>query len=156
MYNFRTTRGTHRAGAASYPYVVAPYQVKQMAGMAVSELNAARRYLSAAAAILDNIAATQIEAIERAAQICAAHLCFGNYAGRPLAKRTYAAVFDQMMEFHVDQLVLEFANRELAELELCREIAAHKDLAVGLVDVKSCWTKSRFGSRSAPWVKWKM
>jgi 5-methyltetrahydropteroyltriglutamate--homocysteine methyltransferase len=72
----------------------------------------------------------------------AAHLCFGNYAGRPLAKRTYAAVFDQMMAFRVDLLVLEFANRELAELELCREIAAHKDVAVGLVDVKSYYIET--------------
>ena len=72
----------------------------------------------------------------------AAHLCFGNYAGRPLAKRTYAPVFDQMMQFRVNQLVLEFANRELAELELCREIAAHKDLAVGLVDVKSYYIET--------------
>jgi 5-methyltetrahydropteroyltriglutamate--homocysteine methyltransferase len=72
----------------------------------------------------------------------AAHLCFGNYAGRPLAKRTYAPVFDQMLQFKVDQLVLEFANRELAELELCREIAAHKDLAVGLVDVKSYYVET--------------
>lgn len=67
----------------------------------------------------------------------AAHLCFGNFAGRPLAKRVYRPVFDQMMAFRVDQLVLEFANRELAELELCREIAATKEIAVGVVDVKS-------------------
>lgn len=72
----------------------------------------------------------------------AAHLCFGNYAGRPLAKRTYAAVLDRMMQFRVDQLVLEFANRELAELELCRELAAHKDLALGLVDVKSYYIET--------------
>ena len=72
----------------------------------------------------------------------AAHLCFGNYAGRPLAKRTYVPVYDQMMQFKVNQLVLEFANRELAELELCREIAAHKDLAVGLVDVKSYYIET--------------
>ncbi|HZQ07976.1 MAG TPA: methionine synthase [Anaerolineae bacterium] len=72
----------------------------------------------------------------------AAHLCFGNYAGRPLAKRVYTPVFDQMMQFHVAQLVLEFANRELAELELCREIAAHKELAVGVVDVKSYYIET--------------
>jgi 5-methyltetrahydropteroyltriglutamate--homocysteine methyltransferase len=72
----------------------------------------------------------------------AAHLCFGNYAGRPLAKRVYAPVFDQMMQFRVDQLVLEFANRELAELPLCREIAAHKELALGLVDVKSYYIET--------------
>lgn len=72
----------------------------------------------------------------------AAHLCFGNYAGRPLAKRVYAPVLDRMMRFRVDQLVLEFANRELAELPLCREIAAHKQLAVGVVDVKSYYIET--------------
>jgi len=72
----------------------------------------------------------------------AAHLCFGNYAGRPLAKRVYAPVLDQMLAFRVDQLVLEFANREMAELDLLREIAAHKDVAVGVVDVKSYYIET--------------
>jgi 5-methyltetrahydropteroyltriglutamate--homocysteine methyltransferase len=72
----------------------------------------------------------------------AAHLCFGNYLGRPLAKRTYAPVLDQMLNFHVDQLVLEFANREMAELPLCREIAAHKEVAIGLIDVKNYYIET--------------
>ena len=72
----------------------------------------------------------------------AAHLCFGNYVGRPLAKRTYVPVLDQMLQFNVDQLVLEFANRELAELPLCGEIAAHKEIAVGLIDVKNYYIET--------------
>lgn len=72
----------------------------------------------------------------------AAHLCFGNYAGRPLAKREYAPVYEQMLRFDANQLVLEFANRELAELELCRDIAAHKELAVGIVDVKGYYIET--------------
>lgn len=72
----------------------------------------------------------------------AAHLCFGNYAGRPLGKRVYAPVLDQMMRFLVDQLVLEFANRELAEIELLREIAAEREVAVGMVDVKSSYVET--------------
>ncbi len=72
----------------------------------------------------------------------AAHLCFGNYAGRPLAKRVYAPVYEQMMQFNVSQLVLEFANREMAELELCGEIAAHRELAIGVVDVKSYYIET--------------
>jgi 5-methyltetrahydropteroyltriglutamate--homocysteine methyltransferase len=72
----------------------------------------------------------------------AAHLCFGNYAGRPLARRVYAPVLEQMMQFKVDQLVLEFANREMAELELCREIAAEKELAAGVIDVKSYYIET--------------
>jgi 5-methyltetrahydropteroyltriglutamate--homocysteine methyltransferase len=67
-----------------------------------------------------------------------AHLCFGNYEGRPLARRTYRPVLDAMLAFRVDELVLEFANRELAELELLAETtAAGRDVAAGLVDVKS-------------------
>ena len=45
-----------------------------------------------------------------------AHLCFGNYLGRPLARRTYRPVLDAMLGFTVDELVLEFANREMAEV----------------------------------------
>ena len=45
----------------------------------------------------------------------AAHLCFGNFMGRPLAKRTYRPVLDQLRRFAVHELVLEFANREMAE-----------------------------------------
>jgi 5-methyltetrahydropteroyltriglutamate--homocysteine methyltransferase len=67
-----------------------------------------------------------------------AHLCFGNYEGRPLARRTYRPVFEAMLAFRVDELVLEFANRELAELELLADVtAAGRDVAAGLIDVKS-------------------
>jgi 5-methyltetrahydropteroyltriglutamate--homocysteine methyltransferase len=72
----------------------------------------------------------------------AAHLCFGNFAGRPLGKRSYAQVLDQMMQFNVDQFVLEFANRELADLPLCKEISSTRELAAGLVDVKSYYIET--------------
>ncbi len=81
-------------------------------------------------------------AIEGVDAYLGAHLCFGNYAGRPLAKRTYAPVLDQMLAFEVDQLVLEFASRELAELELCREIARQKDVGIGVVDVKGYYIET--------------
>ncbi len=67
-----------------------------------------------------------------------AHLCFGNYLGRPLARRTYRPVFDAMLAFRVDELVLEFANREMAEVDLLGDIAAAgRDVAAGVVDVKN-------------------
>jgi 5-methyltetrahydropteroyltriglutamate--homocysteine methyltransferase len=67
-----------------------------------------------------------------------AHLCFGNYLGRPLARRTYRPVLDAMLGFRVDELVLEFANREMAEIEILGEIAAAgRDVAAGVVDVKN-------------------
>jgi len=67
-----------------------------------------------------------------------AHLCFGNYLGRPLAARSYRPIRDAMLGFHVDELVLEFANREMAEIELLRELTdAGRDVAAGVVDVKN-------------------
>ena len=67
-----------------------------------------------------------------------AHLCFGNYLGRPLARRTYRRVLDAMLAFKVDELVLEFANREMAEVGILGEIAAAgRDVAAGIIDVKN-------------------
>lgn len=67
-----------------------------------------------------------------------AHLCFGNYLGRPLARRTYRPVLDAMLGFRVDELVLEFANREMAEVAILGEITdAGRDVAAGVVDVKN-------------------
>lgn len=67
-----------------------------------------------------------------------AHLCFGNYLGRPLAARSYRPIRDGMLGFGVDELVLEFANREMAEIDLLAELVdAGRDVAAGVVDVKN-------------------
>jgi 5-methyltetrahydropteroyltriglutamate--homocysteine methyltransferase len=71
-----------------------------------------------------------------------AHLCFGNYAGKPLGKREYEPVLDGMLALRVDELALEFANRELTELALLGEIAPHRELAVGLIDVKNSYIET--------------
>jgi 5-methyltetrahydropteroyltriglutamate--homocysteine methyltransferase len=71
-----------------------------------------------------------------------AHLCFGNYAGRPLGKRLYGPILDQMMALRVDELALEVANRELTELPVLSEVAAHRDVAIGLIDVKSYYIET--------------
>ena len=43
-----------------------------------------------------------------------------------------------MLRFRVDELVLEFANREMAEVEVLGEIAAAgRDVAAGIIDVKN-------------------
>ncbi len=67
-----------------------------------------------------------------------AHLCFGNFLGRPLARRTYAPVLGAMLGFAADELVLEFANREMAEVAILGDIAAAgRDVAAGVIDVKN-------------------
>jgi 5-methyltetrahydropteroyltriglutamate--homocysteine methyltransferase len=67
-----------------------------------------------------------------------AHLCFGNFLGRPLAPRSYRPILAAMLGFAVDELVLEFANREMAEIGILREITdAGRDVAAGVIDVKN-------------------
>ena len=67
------------------------------------------------------------------------HLCFGNYKARAVAPRRYAPLFPAFLEAAVDEIHVEMASRELAELEVVGAIAAVKDVAVGIVDVKSYW-----------------
>jgi len=65
------------------------------------------------------------------------HLCFGNYKGRAVAPRRYAPMFPAFLELAVDEIHVEMASREFAELELIAEIGAVKDVGVGVIDVKS-------------------
>jgi 5-methyltetrahydropteroyltriglutamate--homocysteine methyltransferase len=72
----------------------------------------------------------------------AVHLCFGNYMGRPLAKRTYRPILDTMLAYRADELVLEFANREMTELDVLTDLTPQRDLAIGVIDVKSYYLET--------------
>jgi 5-methyltetrahydropteroyltriglutamate--homocysteine methyltransferase len=65
------------------------------------------------------------------------HLCFGNYKGHAVGLRTYAPLFPAFLDLSVDEIHLEMANREYAELEIIRAISARRDVSVGIIDVKS-------------------
>lgn len=65
------------------------------------------------------------------------HLCFGNYKGRAVGKRQYAPMFPAFLKMAVDEIHVEMASREFAEIEILEQIAAVKDVAVGIIDVKS-------------------
>ena len=67
------------------------------------------------------------------------HMCFGNYRGRAVGHRSYRPLFPHIGRVAVNQLALEFASRELAEVELLAELPETMDVAVGLVDVKNTW-----------------
>lgn len=67
------------------------------------------------------------------------HLCFGNYRGRAVGWRSYAPLFPALARAKVAQLALEFASREMAEIELLRQIPPPMEVAVGLIDVKNTW-----------------
>jgi 5-methyltetrahydropteroyltriglutamate--homocysteine methyltransferase len=67
------------------------------------------------------------------------HMCFGNYRGRAVGRRSYRPLFPHLARAAVQQLALEFASREMAEVELASEIRPPVGLAAGLVDVKNTW-----------------
>lgn len=67
----------------------------------------------------------------------AVHVCYGNNAGRPFAERGLARLVPALARLRCRQLVLEFANRELAEVERLADLARTHAIAAGVVDVKS-------------------
>jgi 5-methyltetrahydropteroyltriglutamate--homocysteine methyltransferase len=71
------------------------------------------------------------------------HLCFGNFKGRAVGRRRYAPMFPAFLEMDADELHLEMASREFAELEVIEQVvAAGKDAGVGVIDVKSYYIES--------------
>jgi 5-methyltetrahydropteroyltriglutamate--homocysteine methyltransferase len=70
------------------------------------------------------------------------HLCFGNYKGRAVGPRQYAPMFPDFLDMKVDEIHLEMASREFSEIEMIEEIAKVKDVAVGIVDVKSYYIET--------------
>src|SRR5260370_32701474 len=57
------------------------------------------------------------------------HMCFGNYRGRAAGWRSYRPLFPHLARAAVQQLALEFASREMAEIELARDIRPPMELA---------------------------
>jgi len=70
------------------------------------------------------------------------HLCFGNFRARAVGPRRYAPMFPAFYDLLVDEIHLEMASREFAERELIGEIAKKKDVAVGIIDVKSYYIET--------------
>ena len=70
------------------------------------------------------------------------HLCFGNFKARAVGPRQYAPMFPDFLEMNVDEIHLEMASREFAELDLIAEISQVKDVAIGIVDVKSYYIET--------------
>jgi 5-methyltetrahydropteroyltriglutamate--homocysteine methyltransferase len=70
------------------------------------------------------------------------HLCFGNYKARAVAPRRYAPLYPAFLDLQVDEVHLEMASREFAEIELIETVAEKMDVAVGIVDVKSYYIET--------------
>src|ERR1041385_6704313 len=65
------------------------------------------------------------------------HLCFGNYKARAVGPRRYAPMFPAFLDMHVDEIHVEMASREFAEIEIIGQTAKKKVGAWGIIDVKS-------------------
>ena len=70
------------------------------------------------------------------------HLCFGNFKGRPIGYRSIAQMLPDFLDLKVDEVHVEMANREFAELELIGEFAERMDVAVGIIDVKNYYIET--------------
>ena len=70
------------------------------------------------------------------------HLCFGNFKGHPVGYRRIAPMLPDFLDFNVDEVHVEMANREFAEIELIEKFAERFDVAVGVVDVKSYYIET--------------
>ncbi len=82
-----------------------------------------------------------VEPVRGRVRLCT-HLCFGNYKGRAVGLRRVAPMFPHFLAMHADEMHVEMASREFAEIEIIAEIAARMDAAVGIVDVKSYYIET--------------
>jgi MFS family permease len=89
------------------------------------------------------------ERLDRASSIYSNGLLMGGTIGasatplvaRAVGWRSYRPLFPHVGRAKVNQLALEFASREMAEIEILRELPDSMDVAVGLVDVKNTWVE---------------
>ena len=72
----------------------------------------------------------------------ALHVCFGNLTSRARGKRTYRWMFPELLDANAEQIVLEFANREMSESGLWSELGVERELGAGVVDIKSFYVET--------------
>jgi 5-methyltetrahydropteroyltriglutamate--homocysteine methyltransferase len=82
-----------------------------------------------------------VESVYGRTRLCT-HLCFGNYKGRAIGPRRIAPMFPAFLDFKADEMHVEMASREFAEIEVIGEIAKRMDAAVGIIDVKSYYVET--------------
>lgn len=70
------------------------------------------------------------------------HVCFGNLLSRPRGKRSYRWMFPALKSARCDQFVFEYANREMAEIDDWKDYGVDREVACGVVDVKSFYLES--------------
>ena len=78
------------------------------------------------------------------------HICFGNRLGRSRFLRSYGSYFPGVLKARADEVMLEFAGREMSEVELWQKYSDGRGLGAGLMDVKG------FNPDTAKDVAWRI
>ncbi len=82
-----------------------------------------------------------VESVVGKTRVCT-HLCFGNYKARAVGPRRISPMFPAFLDMKADEMHVEMASREFAEIELIADIAKRMDVAVGIIDVKSYYVET--------------
>lgn len=82
-----------------------------------------------------------VESVVGRTRMCT-HLCFGNYKARAVGLRRISPMFPAFLDMKADEMHVEMASREFAEIELITDIAKRMDVAVGIIDVKSYYIET--------------
>ena len=70
------------------------------------------------------------------------HLCFGNFKGRAVGPRQYAPMFPAFLNMTLDEIHVEMASREFAELAIIGQIAQSHRGPSASIDVKSYYIET--------------
>ncbi|MBC7921880.1 MAG: methionine synthase [Ferruginibacter sp.] len=70
------------------------------------------------------------------------HLCFGNYKGRSVGRKTVAPMLPDFLDLTVDELHPEMTILNFADVHLMERFAEKMDVSVGVVDVKSYYIET--------------
>ena len=72
------------------------------------------------------------------------HLCFGNFKGHPVGYRSIKPMLPDFLDLNVNEIHIEMANREFAEIELLKPFAERMNVAVGIIDVKNYYIETEY------------
>lgn len=67
------------------------------------------------------------------------HFCFGNAWGNALSgifPKGYETVLPFFYDVPVDQFVLDFANREMVDVDILKDLPEDKEVGIGVIDVR--------------------
>jgi 5-methyltetrahydropteroyltriglutamate--homocysteine methyltransferase len=73
------------------------------------------------------------------------HFCFGNAWGNALSgifPTGYATVLPYFYDVPIDEFVLDFANREMVDVDLLKELPEDKDVQIGVIDIRTMQIES--------------